>query len=229
MPYRLEWSAIAGDTPPVPGPISLTSIGFGFDGFTILRDVSLSVEPGDVVGVIGANGSGKTTLIRMMATLVGPREGAGSILGARLGTNEVYPVRKRIGLISHVPAVLPELSLEAHLRHVARLSGLNTDRIAPALRAVGLEGAADRPATASSFGMLRRTEVARLLIAEPELLLLDEAFSGLDSAAGSLIDALVARTLARSGAVVLVSHDRAHMEAASRVYAIDKGTLGPAT
>lgn len=206
-------------------PISLNSVGFGLGGFTILSDVTVSVEPGEVIGVIGANGSGKTTLIRMMATLVSPREGSGMVLGARLGTGEVYPVRKRIGVISHLPAVIGQLTLEEHLRHVIRLAGLDTDRIPAALRAVGLDGAAERSGSASSFGMLRRTEVARLLISEPELLLLDEAFSGLDSEAGSLIDTLIARTLAREGAVVLVSHDRSHMQSASRVFSIGGGTL----
>jgi ABC-type multidrug transport system ATPase subunit len=198
----------------VPGPISLTSVGIGLGGFTILEDVNVAVEPGEVIGVIGANGSGKTTLIRMMATLISPRKGSGSVLGARLGTHEVYPVRKRIGVISHLPAVIGELSLEEHLKHVIRLSDLDVSRIPAALRAVGLDGAAERHGSASSFGMLRRTEVARLLISDPELLLLDEAFSGLDSEAGALIDALIDRTLARGGAAVLVSHDRAHMHSA---------------
>jgi ABC-type multidrug transport system ATPase subunit len=112
---------------------------------------------------------------------------------------------------------------------VIRLSGLDLSRIPAALRAVGLDGAADRHGSASSFGMLRRTEVARLLISDPELLLLDEAFSGLDSEAGGLIDALIDRTLARGGAAVLVSHDQSHMHSASRVYAIAGGTLRTAS
>jgi ABC-type multidrug transport system ATPase subunit len=209
----------------VPGPLILTSVGIGLGGFTILRDVTVSVGPGEVIGVVGGNGSGKTTLIRMMATLLSPRSGDGSVLGARMGTSEVYPVRQRIGLISHIPAVIPELTLADHLQHVVRLSGLDTGRIPAALRAVGLDGAADRKGAESSFGMLRRTEVARLLIAEPEILLLDEAFSGLDSEAVSLIDAVMERTLARDGAVVIVSHDRSQMRFARRVFAIDGGTL----
>jgi len=209
----------------VPGPLILTSAGIGLGGFTILRDVTVSVGPGEVIGVVGGNGSGKTTLIRMMATLLSPRSGDGSVLGARMGTSEVYPVRQRIGLITHIPAVIPELTLADHLQHVVRLSGLDTGRIPAALRAVGLDGAAERKGGDSSFGMLRRTEVARLLIAEPEILLLDEAFSGLDSEAVSLIDAVIERTITREGAVVIVSHDRSQMRVAERVFAIDGGTL----
>ena len=209
----------------MPGPLILTSVGIGLGGFTILRDVTVSVGTGEVIGVVGGNGSGKTTLIRMMATLLSPRSGDGSVLGARMGTSEVYPVRQRIGLISHIPAVIPELTLADHLQHVVRLSGLDTGRIPAALRAVGLDGAADRKGAESSFGMLRRTEVARLLIAEPEILLLDEAFSGLDSEAVSLIDVVIERTLARDGAVVIVSHDRSQMRFTRRVFAIEGGTL----
>ena len=209
----------------MPGPLILTSVGIGLGGFTILRDVTVSVGTGEVIGVVGGNGSGKTTLIRMMATLLSPRSGDGSVLGARMGTSEVYPVRRRIGLISHIPAVIPELTLADHLQHVVRLSGLDTGRIPAALRAVGLDGAAERKGGDSSFGMLRRTEVARLLIAEPEILLLDEAFSGLDSEAVSLIDAVIERTITREGAVVIVSHDRSQMRVAERVFAIDGGTL----
>ena len=209
----------------MPGPLILTSAGIGLGGFTILRDVTVSVGPGEVIGVVGGNGSGKTTLIRMMATLLSPRSGDGSVLGARMGTSEVYPVRQRIGLITHIPAVIPELTLADHLQHVVRLSGLDTGRIPAALRAVGLDGAAERKGGDSSFGMLRRTEVARLLIAEPEILLLDEAFSGLDSEAVSLIDAVIERTITREGAVVIVSHDRSQMRVAERVFAIDGGTL----
>lgn len=213
----------------MPEPISLTSVGIGLGGFTILTDVNVSAGRGEVIGVTGANGSGKTTLIRMMATLASPREGTGSVLGAELGTDQVYDVRRRIGLISHLPAIIGELTLEDHLRHVIRLAGQDVGRIPAALRAVGLEGAGGRLGYASSFGMLRRTEVARLLIAEPEILLLDEAFSGLDAEASSLIDALMARTIGRGGAAVVVSHDRSHMQSASRVFSIVGGTVQAAS
>jgi heme exporter protein A len=188
--------------------------------------VTLEVSPGEVAGVVGPNGSGKTTLLRLLATLVAPATGSGSVLGARLGTADVYEVRRHIGLLSHIPAVIAELTLRENLEHAARLAGEDPGRVDAALRVVGLEAAADRRGDAGSFGMLRRIEAARLLITRPRLLLLDEALSGLDVDARELIDALITRTNENGGATVLVSHDPAHLlDRATRVLTLDAGRL----
>lgn len=195
-------------------------------GRPILRETSLELGPGEVVGVVGPNGSGKTTLVRLLATLLVPDAGVGEVLGSRLGTPAVYPVRRRIGLIGHVPAVIPELTLEENLRHAARLASVDQSRVGPVLRVVGLELAADRRGDAGSFGMLRRIEVARLLLTRPQLLLLDEAFTGLDQHARRLIDALLERTLAGQGSAVMVSHDETELRRhAQRVYGLVEGRL----
>lgn len=205
---------------------NLEQVGAALGGQTILRDLTLEVLPGEVVGVVGPNGSGKTTLLRLLATLVTPSSGAGWVLDAQLGSAEVYPVRHHIGLLSHIPAVIGELSLRENLEHAIRLAGEDPGRIDTALRVVGLDDAADRQGEASSFGMLRRIEVARLLITRPRFLLLDEAFSGLDSDAQDLIDALITRTDAAGGATVIVSHDPSQFHGrATRVMALEGGRL----
>ena len=154
--------------------------------------------------------------------------GAGEVLGAALGSAEVYQVRRQIGMIGHTPAVIGELSLRENLEHAIRLAGADPSRIEPALRVVGLDEAAHRTVETSSHGMLRRTEVARLLITEPRLLLLDEAYSGLDFYAQELIDALIERATADGGAVVVVSHDLRHLaERAGRVLNLSAGRLEP--
>jgi heme exporter protein A len=191
--------------------IDLDQIGVSLGGIPVLRGISLSIDAGDSLGVTGPNGVGKTTLLRVLATLLAPATGSGSILGASLGTAEVYAVRPGIGLLSHRPSVIAELTLAENLRHAATLVGADAGKAETALRVVGLDGVASRRAGASSFGMLRRTEVARLLITAPKLLLLDEPFTGLDIDAQELIGALVTRTTSDGGAVVMVSHEAGHL------------------
>ncbi len=126
-------------------------------------------------------------------------------------TDEVYGIRRSIGLIGHNPALLPHLSLRENLSHAASLAGVDTSRVEPALRTVGLEEVAGKTSDASSFGMKRRLEVARLLLTRPRLLLLDEASSGLDADARHLINALIDRTVTSDGGVVMVTHDSSQL------------------
>jgi heme exporter protein A len=186
---------------------SLRKVGVSLGGRPVLRDIDLTLDAGQVLGVTGPNGSGKTTLIRTMATLVRVDRGRGTVLGADLGTDQVYEVRRHIGLMGHLPTVILELTLHENLDHVARLSGIEPRRIAQALEVVGLGGAATMRAESASHGMKRRLEVARLLLTKPQLLLLDEATHGLDSSARELVDALISRTREDGGGVMFVSHD----------------------
>lgn len=206
--------------------IDLDQIGVSLGGLPVLRGIDLSIGPGDSLGVSGPNGVGKTTLLRVMATLLSPAAGSGSVLGAALGTPQVYDVRFQIGLLAHRPAVIPELTLAENLRHAATLAGVDAGKAERALRVVGLDGVASRRASASSFGMLRRTEVARLLITAPPVLLLDEPFVGLDAEAQELIGAMVARTTSGGGAVVMVSHEPGHLAShTSRLLSMSQGRL----
>lgn len=206
--------------------IDLDQIDVSLGGLPVLRGIDLDVGPGDSLGVSGPNGVGKTTLLRLIATLLTPASGSGSVLGASLGTPRALAIRPLIGLLSHRPSVIPELTLAENLRHAARLAGADVAKAEKALRVVGLDGVASRRAGASSFGMLRRIEVARLLITGPRILLLDEPFTGLDAEAQELIGALVARTTSDRGAVVMVSHDSGHLAAhTNRLLSMSLGRL----
>lgn len=178
----------------------------------VLAGVDMTVEPGEKVGIVGPNGSGKTSLLSVLATLQTPSGGEGQVLGAKLGTRDVIPVRPHIGLSGHQPALYDELSLAENLAHVARLSGIDPVHAEAALDQVGLSAAAGRRASACSNGMRRRADLARLLMIRPRLALLDEAQAGLDATAVAIVDALSARTVADDGAVIMVSHDATQLE-----------------
>jgi heme ABC exporter ATP-binding subunit CcmA len=206
--------------------ISLRSVGVRVGSTQILRDVNLDVASGDVVGLFGANGAGKTTALRLMATLIRPVSGTGVVLGADLTSAERYDVRRRIGMVGHVPGIFPELTLLENLVYSARVAGVPLEHAQEALAAVGLAGAADRLAGASSHGMQRRTEFARELMIDRSILLLDEPHSALDRDAVDLVEGLIERKAAEGGAVIVVSHDRDRIEAiAQRSVELRGGTL----
>lgn len=205
--------------------VAFAGVGVTRDGNALVDDVDLEIAPGEVVGISGPNGSGKTTLLRLVATLLRPDRGEGTVFGARIGTSQVFGVRRNIGVVGHEPALVPELTIRENLDHVARLADLDRSRIVPVLETVGLAGAADRRVRAASRGMQRRAEIAQILLRDPSLLLLDEAASGLDRDAQGLIEALTRRVVSRGGAVVTVSHDPAHLEGCTRVLRITAGRL----
>ncbi|MDJ0962128.1 MAG: heme ABC exporter ATP-binding protein CcmA [Acidimicrobiia bacterium] len=175
---------------------------------TILRGVDFRLDAGDAVGIFGANGAGKTTLLRIIATLLPPSGGSGEVFGAPLDAPGRFDVRHRIGMIGHLPALYPELSIRENLHFVARVAGCSTDEADTVLETVGLAAAADRVVGASSHGMQRRAEFAREIMRAPDLLLLDEPHTALDPSAVELVEHVVAGVASRGGAVVVVSHDR---------------------
>lgn len=206
--------------------VSLSGVAVRAGAVPILRDINLTVAPGETVGLFGANGAGKTTLLRVIATLNTPSSGTGSVFGAPLNHSDRFEVRDRIGYIGHTPGLYPELTLGENLRFVAEAMGFETDSPNQYLEMVGLAGAIDRRADRCSHGMQRRAEFARAHMTVPDLLLLDEPHSALDDSAVALVDDLVKRTVERGGAAVLVSHERERVKALSdRTFAIEGGTL----
>jgi heme ABC exporter ATP-binding subunit CcmA len=191
----------------LPTILALEKTEVLFGNIPVVASASCVVESGQCLGIQGPNGSGKTTLLRVMATLLKPSSGHGSILGADLATPQVDEVRRRIGLSGHLPALSNHLTLRENLEFVARISGRSQTRVKEVFEMVGLAGAADRLAERCSHGMRKRADLARLFMTEPDLLLLDEPHAGLDSAASPLVAALVHHTIQKGGAAVLVSHD----------------------
>ena len=204
--------------------VTLEDVGLRVGNTVILRRAKLTLEAGEKIGLLGPNGSGKTTLLRLLVTLIRPTSGHGTVLGARLGTDDVFAIRPGIVMVGHLPGLYPELTLGENTRFVARLAGRAPESADQALAAVGLAGAAGRRADQSSKGMLRRTELARVLIIEPRLLLLDEAHAGLDAEAVGLVDTIADRVTSAGGCAVLVSHEADRLEV-DRSLRVTDGTV----
>ncbi len=169
-----------------------------------LAGVSLELEAGATLGVLGSNGAGKSTLLRLLATLLRPHAGTVEVLGASL-PGEAWAVRGRIGLLSHEPLLYRELTARENLAFHARLHGVGSDRIGEVLVAVGMAARADEPVRTLSRGMVQRVAVARAVLHDPELLLLDEPRANLDPAAAELLEPLIGAGSGRTR--VIVSHD----------------------
>ncbi|HEY6080410.1 MAG TPA: ABC transporter ATP-binding protein [Polyangiaceae bacterium] len=146
-----------------------------------VKDISFRVERGDIFGFLGPNGAGKTTTIKMLTGLIRPSAGKAELFG------EPVPSRRalaRIGFLPENPYVYPYLTPTEFVELCGRLSGLSSaaarSRCRQVLNQVGIAYAADRPVRRLSKGMLQRTGLAAALVADPELLILDEPMSGLD-------------------------------------------------
>jgi heme exporter protein A len=183
--------------------IELADLGRAYGERVALAGVSLELEEGETLAVFGANGAGKTTLLRILATLLKPHRGTARVLGHEL-PKENWAVRGKIGFLGHEPLLYRDLTARENLRFHARLHGVPPARVDELLDAVGLRSRGDEPVHTFSRGMVQRTAVCRALLHEPELLLLDEPFAGLDPGAVALITPLLAR-----GTRVVISHDPA--------------------
>ena len=173
-----------------------------------LSGVSLSLESGQTLVVFGPNGAGKTTLLRVLATLLRPHAGSVAVLGSRL-PEEAWAVRGRIGLLGHEPLLYRELTARENLRFHARLHDVAAARVEEVLRAVQMSERADEPLRTLSRGMVQRVAVARAVLHDPELLLMDEPYANLDPAAVELVEPLigVGRDPAHPRTRVICSHD----------------------
>jgi heme exporter protein A len=169
-----------------------------------LSDVSLSLSAGETLVVFGPNGAGKTTLLRVLATLLRPHAGSVWVLGSAV-PEESWAVRGRIGLLGHEPLLYRELSARENLRFHARLHGVADERVEELLAAVAMTGRAAEPLRSLSRGMVQRVAVARAVLHDPELLLLDEPHANLDPAAVELVEPLIGASSGHTR--VLCSHD----------------------
>ena len=169
--------------------------------------VSIELPAGAFLSIFGPNGAGKTTLLRMLSTLSRPTSGEAYLMGLDL-KEDADKAREHIGLISHNSMLYPDLTAEQNLMLYAKLYGIEDPqaRVMELLEAVELKHRRLDVVRTFSRGMTQRLSIARALIHDPDVVFLDEPYSGLDPHAVEIFDELIARS--REGRTfVMVSHD----------------------
>ncbi len=192
-----------------------------------LANVSLRVQRGEFVVLLGRNGAGKSTLLRVMARLVRPNRGRVRIYGVDIARDPERG-RERIGLVAHQTLLYPGLTARENLRLHARLHGLEGagQRVAAALTDAGLNLSADRPVRGFSRGMQQRLAIARATLHGPELVLLDEPFTGLDLEAAESLSERLRQWAAAGRTIVMATHDLEQgPEGVNRWVLLDRGRI----
>jgi ABC-2 type transport system ATP-binding protein len=192
-----------------------------------VKDVSFQVERGDIFGFLGPNGAGKTTTIKILTGLISPSSGRAELFG------DAVPSRRalaRIGFLPENPYVYPYLTPAEFVVLCGRLSGLGAaaarDRTRQVLTQVGVAYAADRPVRRLSKGMLQRTGLAAALVADPELLILDEPMSGLDPVGRKEVRDLIVDERRRGRTIFFSTHILNDVESlCDRVAILRKGEV----
>ena len=177
----------------------------------VLRGINLHVQSGEFVTLVGPNGAGKSTLMRIVATLLRPDQGEVEVGGWPLSSH-AHKVRRHIGLVSHQSLLYQDLTAAENLTFFARLYGLDNgeERVQQALKVVGLRARQRDPVSSFSRGMTQRLTIARATLHEPEVLLLDEPYTGLDQDAVALLDRLLLREKERGRTILMITHDLTH-------------------
>ncbi len=183
------------------------SKSYGF--YRIFDDLCVSVPSGECFALFGPNGAGKTTLLRILATLQSPSSGQFTIFG-KDGVKEKDAVRDSMMLIAHGSHLYEELNALENLRFALALRGLPPEQAAMkrALDQTGIGAFANLKVRQFSAGMKKRLALSKVLLAQPNLLLLDEPYNALDDAGTAMTNALIKDILSRDGTVFMTTHDR---------------------
>ena len=197
--------------------VELERVSFGYDAARpVLHGVSLRIHPGSVVGIMGQSGCGKTTMLRIIAGWLRASAGTSRVLGqdlSTLGTDGIFALRRKMGMLFQFGALFTDMTVfdnvAFQMREHSNLDeDLISDLVLMKLEAVGLRGAAQLMPAELSGGMARRVALARAIALDPQLMLYDEPFTGLDPISLGAIARLI-RTLNDSlgQTSIIVSHD----------------------
>ncbi len=193
-----------------------------------LRGLDLSVAEGEFLTLFGPNGAGKTTLIRIVASLTRPTNGTVHVRGEELG-RAATSMRRHIGLISHNPLLYGDLTPDENLRFFARMYDLPdaADRIDRVLEQVGLAPRRRDPVRTFSRGMVQRLTIARAILHDPAIMLLDEPYTGLDLQAADMLRSVLQELAASNRTVILTTHNLEQgLEMCDRAAILNRGRIG---
>ncbi len=210
-----------------PTAVAAQDLGLRLGGSDVLGGVDFRLQAGQVLALLGPNGAGKTSLLKVLATLLRPTRGSLTILG-RDPRLDPIAVRRQVGYVAHQTFLYPQLTGWENLWFWSRVNAVDRPaaRVKQLLEFVGLDLYADDPVRHFSRGMQQRLALARALLPEPSLLLLDEPYTGLDSQASKLLDEVVAASRRQGRTVVITSHDPRHALAVSdRVLVLNRGRV----
>ncbi|RMG75483.1 MAG: heme ABC exporter ATP-binding protein CcmA [Chloroflexi bacterium] len=199
---------------------------FGF--LPVLKKLNLTVERGEFIALMGPNGSGKSTLLRQIAGLSRPTSGIIRVGGWTL-PDEAAAVRAQIGMVSHKPLLYGNLTAQENLLFFAKLYHLKNadERVENLLDRVGLKKRAYDLTRTFSRGMLQRLSIARALLHDPDVLLFDEPYTGLDQSASETLDHLLHEAHDGNRTIIMTTHHLTHAAGlASRGIILSRGVIG---
>ena len=209
--------------------VEVSQLGFVYAQRRALSDIAFSIKSREIFGFLGPNGGGKTTLFRLLSTLTPTQSGTVRIFGLDLRSNS-RAIRARCGVVFQKPSVDAKLTVLENLRHHGHLYGISGSRLKARceamLKRLGLEDRRDELVETLSGGLQRRTELAKALLHQPELLLLDEPSTGLDPAARREFNNYLAHLRQSEGVtIVLTTHFMEEAERCDRIGIIDQGRI----
>lgn len=205
--------------------IEITDLSKKFGRHVALNRVSLSVESGESFAILGPNGAGKTTLVRTLSTLLKPTSGTVTIAGYDV-VGEPEKIKRQIGVVSHNPFLYDDLTAHENLAFYADLYGVGRGGVEALLKKVGLYERKDNLVGEFSRGMKQRLSIARALLHEPQILILDEPGAGLDIQSKRMFYDTIKELNQRGATVVLTTHYLGEVEElCQKASVLDRGTL----